>query len=40
MGIVDLKFNKEGNKLAVSSLDSHIRTWNVDLGEKLSEIKC
>jgi len=38
MGVVDLKFNVEGNKLAVSSLDSHIRTWNIDDGNKLSEI--
>lgn len=34
MGVVDVKFNYNGNKLAVSSLDSCIRVWDVDLGTK------
>lgn len=29
MGIVDVKFNKLGTKVAVSSLDSVIRVWDV-----------
>ena len=27
-------------ELAVSSLDSHLRVWNLDEGTKVSEIKC
>lgn len=27
-------------ELAVSSLDSHLRVWNLDEGTKISEIKC
>ena len=50
MGVIDLKFNDDGNskllfiilpsELAVSSLDSHLRVWNLDEGTKISEIKC
>lgn len=40
MGVVDIKFNADGNKLAVSSLDSIIRTWNIDDEfSKISECK-
>lgn len=40
MGVIDIKFNDDGNRLAVSSLDSFIRIWNIDEGIKISEIKC
>lgn len=40
MGVVDVKFNKTGTRLAVSSLDSFIRIWNIDEGTKVSDIPC
>lgn len=40
MGVVDIKFNSAGNRIAVSSLDSMIRVWNVDDGEKVCELQC
>ncbi|EGR33522.1 WD repeat protein [Ichthyophthirius multifiliis] len=40
MGVVDIKFNPSGNILAVSSLDSYIRVWNVDEGQKICEFPC
>jgi WD40 repeat protein len=30
MGVVDVKFNKQATKVAVSSLDSVIRVWDID----------
>jgi len=30
MGVVDVKFNKQATKVAVSSLDSMIRVWDID----------
>jgi len=40
LGVIDVKFNQQGNSLAVTSLDSVIRIWNVEEGKLLSEIKC
>jgi len=40
LGVIDVKFNVQGNSLAVSSLDSVIRIWNVEEGKIVSEIKC
>jgi hypothetical protein len=34
MGIVDVKFNRQGTKVAVSSLDSFIRVWDVATSNK------
>lgn len=34
MGVVDVKFNFIGNKVAVSSLDSKIRIWDAETGQK------
>jgi len=39
LGVVDLSFNNIGNVLAISSLDSTVRSWNIDEGKKISEIK-
>ncbi len=32
LGVVDIKFNPQGNMLAVSSLDSMIRIYNIEEG--------
>jgi hypothetical protein len=29
MGVIDVKFNKQATKVAVSSLDSVIRVWDI-----------
>jgi len=39
LGVIDVAFNGEGNILSVSSLDSVIRSWNIDDGKKISDIK-
>lgn len=34
MGVIDVKFNDKGTKVAVSSLDSIIRVWDVATSNK------
>jgi len=40
MGVIDVCFNVDGTRLAVSSLDSYIRVWNIDENRSVSEIEC
>jgi hypothetical protein len=35
MGIVDIKFNNTGTKIAVSCLDSVIRNWEILTGKNI-----
>lgn len=38
MGVIDVKFNGDGTRMAVSSLDSIVRIYNVDNLEIIKEI--
>jgi WD40 repeat protein len=40
LGVVDLKFNSQGNMLAFSSLDSMIRIYNIEEGVMVTQIPC
>ena len=40
LGVIDTKFNPQGNMLAVSSLDSMIRVYNIEEGVLVSQIAC
>ncbi len=40
LGVVDVKFNAQGNMLAFSSLDSMIRVYNIEEGNMAAQIPC
>lgn len=40
LGVIDILFSDDESKLAVSSLDSVIRIWDMEQSVKLREITC
>eukprot|EP01017_Pseudomicrothorax_dubius_P011623 TRINITY_DN1438_c0_g1_i1.p1 TRINITY_DN1438_c0_g1~~TRINITY_DN1438_c0_g1_i1.p1 ORF type:complete len:325 (+),score=83.87 TRINITY_DN1438_c0_g1_i1:42-977(+) len=40
LGVIDVRFNPSGSRLAVASMDSVVKIWNVDEGGLMSEIGC